>query len=125
MFMQWTALMRTVRGLLCDGGVQACAVYGNLNTVNAALQKFHAGEADVLLLSLETSTAGLNLVHANHVIFAHALVSGGATWQKKLVDQAVGRVNRLGQDKQVEVHWFITEDTDEQHVYDAYQRVHA
>lgn len=120
MFVQWTALMKIVRHLLCDGGLVACALFGNSNVINAALHKFEHGEADVLLLSLEASTAGLNLVQANHVIFAHALVNVGYTWRQNMVDQAVGRVNRLGQTKDVHVHWFITEGTDEHNVYQSY-----
>lgn len=123
MFCQWTTLMRVIKRLLADGGVHASAVFGNLNVVNAALQKFQVGEADVLMLSLETSTAGLNLVEANHVIFAHALVNVGSAWRKTMVDQAVGRVNRLGQTREVHVHWFISEDTDEERVFDTYARL--
>jgi hypothetical protein len=123
MFFQWTTLMRVVKRILVDGGVQACGVFGNMNMVNAALHKFQGGEADVLMLSLETSTAGLNLVEANHIIFAHALVNVGHAYRKNMVDQAVGRVNRLGQTRDVHVHWFISENTDEQRVFDTYARV--
>lgn len=117
LFIQWNALMRAVKALLLAGGVTAVAMHGNTNVMQMAVQKFRAGQADVLLLSLETSASGLNLVDANHVIFAHALVNKNPAEHTRLMQQAVGRVLRVGQDKQVHVHWFITEDTDEHRLF--------
>ena len=76
-----------------------------------------AGLADVLLMSLDVSTTGLHLTEANHVIFSHALVAGSPSAYAIVVDQATARVQRIGQDKQVHVHWFVTRDTDEQALY--------
>lgn len=120
MFIQWNALMRAVKALLIAGGVTAVAMHGNTNVMQLAVQKFKAGQADVLLLSLETSASGLNLVDANHVIFAHALVNKNPAEHTRLMQQAVGRVLRVGQDKPVHVHWFITEDTDEHRLFNTH-----
>lgn len=115
MFVQWVELMRAVRALLVKAGVSAVAVSGNTNARNLAVSKMQSGEADVLLLSLDTSTSGLNLVQANHVIFAHALVPGLGTGESReaMERQAIARVHRLGQTKPVTVHWCLAENTDE------------
>jgi SNF2 family DNA or RNA helicase len=117
MFVQWTDLMRALRASLSRVGVKAVAIIGNTNSRNAAINRMKNGDADVLLLSMDISTTGLNLTEANHVIFAHALVGGSPTTQQLVVSQAVARVHRTGQQKQVYVHWFITRDTDEQRVF--------
>lgn len=113
MFVQWSDLMRAVRAVLVKAGVNAVAVCGNTNTRNMAVSKMQSGEADVLLLSLDTSTSGLNLVQANHVIFAHALVPNGTDSKEDMERQAVARVHRLGQTRPVTVHWCLARNTDE------------
>lgn len=113
MFVQWTSLMRVVRATLHEAGVEATQIYGNSNTRDLAIKKMQRGEVDVLLLSLETSSSGLNLVEANHVIFAHALTHSSAQTKRALAEQAVARVQRLGQTRPVHVHWFITRGTEE------------
>lgn len=120
MFVQWTHLLRAVRAILTSGQLVVTALCGNTNMINAAIDKFNNGRADVLLLSFDTCTSGLNLVSANHVIFAHALVNVSQDRHDSLVKQAVARVNRFGQTREVQMHWFITGDTDEERVYRAY-----
>jgi SNF2 family DNA or RNA helicase len=117
MFVQWTALMRAMRGVLRTMGIEALLVHGNSSTRNAAIEKMQTGKADVLILSLETSTSGLNLIEANHVIFAHAMVDTTAS-REASIKQAISRVHRLGQTKQVHVHWFIAERSREADIFD-------
>jgi len=52
----------------------------------------------VLLAQIQTAGTGLNLQHMDRVIFT------SPWWTAALMDQAVGRVVRLGQGKQVHVH---------------------
>lgn len=120
MFVQWTHLLRAVRAILTSGQLVVTALFGNSNMINAAIERFNNGQADVLLLSFDTCTSGLNLVTANHVIFAHALVNVSQSKHDSLVKQAVARVHRFGQTRDVQMHWFITQDTDEERVYRSY-----
>lgn len=110
MFVEWSGLMRAIRAILTTAGIRVGVISGNCNTRASAIQKMQSGELDVLLMSLESSTSGLNLVAANHVIFPHAFVNvpPGA------VEQAIARVHRLGQTKQVYVHTFIAEGPEQQ-----------
>ena len=117
MFVQWSDLMRAIRTILVDGGMKVAVVNGNTSTRTNAIERFKSGQVDLLLLSMDVSTTGLNLIEANHVIFAHALVGGSPSTQRDSIAQAVGRVYRLGQTKDVHVHWFITRDTDEERVF--------
>jgi SNF2 family DNA or RNA helicase len=61
----------------------------------------------VLLAQIQTAGTGLNLQHLDRVIFT------SPWWTAALMDQAVGRVVRLGQEKQVHVHYLalVEEET--------------
>jgi SNF2 family DNA or RNA helicase len=52
----------------------------------------------VLLLQIHSGGTGLNLQHMDRVIFT------SPWWTAALMDQAVGRVMRIGQKKSVEIH---------------------
>jgi SNF2 family DNA or RNA helicase len=61
----------------------------------------------ILLVQIQSGGTGLNLQHMDRVIFT------SSWWTAALMDQAVGRVVRLGQYKQVHVHhlYFKEEET--------------
>lgn len=73
---------------------------------------FESGsDADVMLLSYEHSASGTHLTAANHVFILHPLVAETPVLSKAYEDQAIGRVARLGQTKDVMVHRFIASST--------------
>ena len=53
---------------------------------------------DCLLVQLQSGSVGLNLQHFDRVVFL------SPWWTAALMDQAVGRAVRIGQEKRVEVH---------------------
>lgn len=55
----------------------------------------------VLLVQIQSGGTGLNLQHMDRVIFT------SSWWTAALMDQAVGRVVRLGQSKVVNVHYLL------------------
>ena len=56
-------------------------------------------KGSVLLAQIQTAGTGLNLQHLNRVIFT------SSWWTAALMDQAVGRVVRMGQEDKVHVHY--------------------
>merc|ERR1712124_189205 len=68
-------------------------------------------DADVMLLSYEHSASGTHLTAANHIFILHPLVAATPGLSKAYEDQAIGRVARLGQTKEVTVHRFIAAST--------------
>ena len=55
-------------------------------------------QQEVLLVQLQSGGVGLNLQHCDRIVFM------GPWWTAALMDQAVGRAVRIGQEKRVEVH---------------------
>merc|ERR1711924_490797 len=66
---------------------------------------------DVMLLSYEHSASGTHLTAANHVFILHPLVAATPALSQAYERQAIGRVARLGQMKEVTVHRFIAANT--------------
>lgn len=59
---------------------------------------------EVLIVQLQSGSVGLNLQHFDRIAFL------SPWWTAALMDQAVGRAVRIGQDRQVEVHHFRLEE---------------
>ncbi|QRV93979.1 Helicase conserved C-terminal domain [Ceratobasidium sp. AG-Ba] len=59
----------------------------------------------VLLISLKSGATGLNLTVANHLFLMDPW------WQEAIESQAIDRVNRIGQKKEVQVYQMITTNT--------------
>ena len=79
-------------------------------------ESFQTNPADkVFILSLKAAGTGLNLTAANHVIHFDLW------WNPAVEAQATDRAFRIGQDKNVFVHRFITKNTFEEKINDMIQ----
>ncbi|KAJ1306199.1 hypothetical protein OPQ81_010908 [Rhizoctonia solani] len=77
------------------------------------------GNPKVLLISLKSGATGLNLTVANHLFLMDPW------WQEAIESQAIDRVNRIGQKRDVHVYQMITNDTVEAKVLDIQARKKA
>jgi len=80
--------------LLRSQGPLSKLPYDTMKLINQMV----GGRHTVLLAQLQSAGTGLNLQHMNRVIF------NTPWWTAALMDQAVGRVLRLGQTDQVKIH---------------------
>lgn len=75
---------------------------------NAAIQMTREaaekGEPTALVIQIVAGNAGINLQHMSRVIFL------SSHWNPSVIDQAVARSYRIGQDKHVEVHHILIAD---------------
>eukprot|EP00930_Biecheleria_cincta_P017217 TRINITY_DN13753_c0_g2_i3.p1 TRINITY_DN13753_c0_g2~~TRINITY_DN13753_c0_g2_i3.p1 ORF type:complete len:983 (-),score=147.32 TRINITY_DN13753_c0_g2_i3:343-3291(-) len=116
-FVQWDALLIKVHEALAESGLPCLRLKGNIFSRQQTLRRFEespAMEHAFLLLSLETSTSGMNLTVANHLFLVHPCLVGNRATAVACEQQAIGRLVRQGQTKTVHVHRFVTEGTIEE-----------
>lgn len=70
----------------------------------------------MILLSLEKSASGLNLIEANHVVLLDPM-DGTVEEARATEVQALGRAHRQGQDQKVTLVRFIIQDSVEEELY--------
>lgn len=99
-FSQWTHTLDLLANYLKENGIECLQYTGkmNMSLKNSITHQFKTTSAKVLLISLHAGGVGLNLTAANHVIMFDSW------WNGSMEDQAIDRVYRLGQTKEVFVH---------------------
>lgn len=119
-FSQWTSYLDLVERRLCEGpGVKFLRLDGSLSQ-QARSKVLSAFASDpsvrVLLLSLKAGGVGLNLTMASTVFLCDPW------WNPFAELQAVDRVHRIGQTREVRVFRFVCKDTVEERLLDMQQR---
>lgn len=116
-FIQWDAVAAHLERAFRSEGISPLALRGHLAHRQKVIAKFIDGrtpEASVLLLSLEQSPTGMNLVCAHHVLLVHPMYAEQAEDAAGYEAQAIGRVRRQGQQHTVHVHRFVARGTVEE-----------
>lgn len=83
------------------------------------MERWNAGEIDVLFAHPASAGHGLNLQHGGRVIVWSSL-----TYNYELWAQANARLARQGQTRPVQIHYFAAENTCESRVWNALQNKH-
>lgn len=107
-FSQWTTMLAHIKTYLGADGIVCQEYTGKMNTQEkeAALDGFKTNPSmRVLLMSLRAGSCGLNLCVANHVIITEPYFNNAEE------NQAIDRVYRIGQTKDVYVHKLIVPST--------------
>ena len=91
--------------------VRECSLYSGAQTpkekadaIATSKEILMGSQQEVLLVQLQSGGVGLNLQHCDRVVFM------GPWWTAALMDQAIGRAVRIGQNDQVEVHHLILKE---------------
>jgi superfamily II DNA/RNA helicase len=72
-----------------------------------------------VLIATEAGGEGINLQFCNHII------NFDLPWNPMRLEQRIGRIHRLGQEKDVMIYNFATKDTVEEHVMKLlYEKIH-
>ncbi|KAF7185206.1 Helicase-like transcription factor [Pseudocercospora fuligena] len=114
-FSQWTSFLDIVKTRLDQEGYKCCRLDGTMNVQQRDKGIRALGddaETGIMLASLGASAVGLNLTAANIVVLCDTW------WAPAIEDQAVDRVHRLGQKKEVKVFRLVMNNTIEQHTLD-------
>jgi SWI/SNF-related matrix-associated actin-dependent regulator of chromatin subfamily A3 len=110
-FSQWTKFLNIVQARLDRDGYQYCRIDGTMSASqrDAVLRSLEQDkDCKIMLASLGVCAVGLNLTAANQVILSDTW------WAPAIEDQAVDRVHRLGQKKQVRVFRLVMDKSIEE-----------
>ncbi|MGH3461462.1 MAG: SNF2-related protein [Kribbellaceae bacterium] len=106
-FSQYVEMCRLIEKHLAARGVPTLFLHGGagVRQRERMVEQFQSGAAPVFLLSLKAGGTGLTLTRATHVVHYDRW------WNPAVEDQATDRAYRIGQDKPVQVHRLVTENT--------------
>ncbi|CAG9330396.1 unnamed protein product [Blepharisma stoltei] len=108
-FTQWTSMLDLLEIALQKARISYSRLDGSMNKNQRenALQEFKAGR-QVMLISLKAGGVGINLTYASRVVLMDPW------WNPAVENQAIERVHRIGQEKQVKAYKFVCRDTVEE-----------
>jgi SNF2 family DNA or RNA helicase len=93
--------------VFCNGTVyqkkRAISSFCKDNTIN------------IILLSSRNAASGINLTEANKIILLEPIY-GSKEYRYNIESQAVGRADRLGQKRPIDIHRFIIQNTVEEDI---------
>ncbi len=109
-FSQFTQYLGKARDRLEAAGISYSYLDGKTRNRAKAISDFKEGTSSVFLISLKAGGFGLNLTEADYVILLDPW------WNPATEAQAVDRVHRIGQTKNVMVYRLVSKDTIEEKV---------
>lgn len=121
-FSQFTGMLDLVEKPLKDKGFAYLRYDGSMDVkhrAKAVNRFFDDPEIKVLLVSTKCGSLGLNLTVANRVILLDVW------WNPALENQAIDRVHRIGQKKNVHVHRLFINDTVEDRILELQNKKQA
>ncbi len=109
-FSQFTRFLGQARQRIDAAGIEHCYLDGRTRKRAEVIRGFRDGSAPVFLISLKAGGFGLNLTEADYCILLDPW------WNPAAEEQAVDRVHRIGQTKNVMVYRLVAKDTIEEKV---------
>jgi superfamily II DNA or RNA helicase len=109
-FSQFERFLRKVRTRLEAEGLTCCYLAGRTRGRKQVVAAFQEGAAPVFLISLKAGGTGLNLTQADSCFLLDPW------WNPAVEAQAIARIHRIGQNREVNVYRLIARDTVEEKV---------
>ena len=109
-FSQFTGYLKSIARALSEKGIDHLYLDGSTRNRAEVIEAFRAGAAPVFLISLKAGGFGLNLTEADHVFIMDPW------WNPAAEQQAVDRIHRIGQEREVHVYRLVAEGTIEETV---------
>ncbi len=111
-FTEFVATQQYLSKLLQDRGYSTSLLNGSLSIEERNLVLVEFREKTNILISTDAGGEGLNLQFANYMI------NYDLPWNPMKIEQRIGRVDRIGQQQDVEIYNFVLADTVETRVKD-------
>ena len=109
-FSQFTGYLKSIARALSEKGIDHLYLDGSTRNRAEVIEAFCTGAAPVFLISLKAGGFGLNLTEADHVFIMDPW------WNPAAEQQAVDRIHRIGQEREVHVYRLVAEGTIEEKV---------
>ena len=109
-FSQFTGYLKSIARALSEKDIDHLYLDGSTRNRAEVIEAFRAGAAPVFLISLKAGGFGLNLTEADHVFIMDPW------WNPAAEQQAVDRIHRIGQEREVHVYRLVAEGTIEEKV---------
>nr|WP_294454717.1 DEAD/DEAH box helicase [uncultured Rothia sp.] len=109
-FSQFTGYLKSIARALGEKGIGHLYLDGSTRNRAEVIEAFRSGAAPVFLISLKAGGFGLNLTEADHVFIMDPW------WNPAAEQQAVDRIHRIGQEREVHVYRLVAEGTIEEKV---------
>lgn len=109
-FSQFTGYLKSIARALGEKGIDHLYLDGSTRNRAEVIEAFRSGAAPVFLVSLKAGGFGLNLTEADHVFIMDPW------WNPAAEQQAVDRIHRIGQEREVHVYRLVAEGTIEEKV---------
>jgi SNF2 family DNA or RNA helicase len=111
-FATYKNTLRYLQARLHEEGIQCELIHGDVPERNSHISNFRESKEINILLSSEVGSEGLDLQ------FAHVIINYDLPWNPMVVEQRIGRVDRVGQEsKIVNVYSLVARDTIEERIY--------
>lgn len=115
-FSQWDELLAKVGRHLTDYKIKIVFCDGTVYARKRAISSFQKSkDHNIIMLSSKYAASGINLTAANKIILLEP-VYGSKEYRQNIETQAIGRADRIGQMRPIEVHRFIISDTIEEDI---------
>ena len=109
-FSQFTGYLKSISARLAEEGIDHLYLDGSTRNRAEVIKAFTSGQEPVFLISLKAGGFGLNLTEADHVFIMDPW------WNPAAEQQAVDRIHRIGQEREVHVYRLVAEGTIEEKV---------
>ena len=121
-FSQFDRLLCMIGKILSEYSINNIFCKGNVMQKNNSIDNFKFDDNyRVFMLSISNTASGLNLSCASTVIFLEPIY-GSNEYIVNTEKQAISRIYRIGQQKDINVIHFIIKNTIEDEVYDDYMK---
>jgi SNF2 family DNA or RNA helicase len=104
-FSEFIRPLKLLKEYLDNNNINSCLVIGSDKNTDRLIESFKNEKKIQVLLATKKCSVGLNLTVANRVIFLSVPLSVNIDKQSK------DRINRIGQKKEMEITYLITEDS--------------
>lgn len=116
-FSQWDTMLTKIGSILKQEGIDVLYCTGTVYQRKRAINKFQNDpQSNIIFLSSENCASGINLTSANKILLIEPIY-GSKEYRKDIENQAIGRADRIGQKRPIEIVRFIIKNSIEEEIF--------